>query len=147
MPSFNTHCQPNNTHPINIPYQHTLSTHPINTPCQHTLSTSTHPINTPCQHQHTLSTHPVNSTTHTLSYIIHPSPSSSSSSHLHFLLSLPPPLPFHHLISTSFSPSHLIFLLPQVFVVMMIFSPPMLSIISIQISRKKVINTKQPTPF
>ena len=40
----NTHSQP---HPINPPYQPTLSTHPINSPYQPTLST--HPINSPYQ--------------------------------------------------------------------------------------------------
>ena len=111
MPSFNTHCQPNNTHPINIPYQHTLSTHPINTPCQHTLSTSTHPINTPCQHQHTLSTHPVN-----INPINTPCQLNNTHSIVHntsipiIIVIISPPLPSLPSTSSSFPPSHLHFL-------------------------------------
>ena len=53
------------THPINTPYQHTLTTRPINTPSQRILSiypaVSTHPI----QLSNTLSPHPI---------LLHPHP-------------------------------------------------------------------------
>ena len=63
------------THPINTPYQYTLSTHPINTPCQYTLLNihpgalpeetaripvtqihNTHPVNTYAQTPYTINT-------------------------------------------------------------------------------------------